>query len=115
MENLFSQINLKDWSLSINKPIAVINLDPIELEGKLKIKFNQSFDDLDYYNIAVMELQNGKQFCLVRYRGNPFKGTEIWVSDKIENIEMELNGILNALNIDLSCLSWILEKSNPAT
>ncbi len=112
MKEHFKQLDIKKWLLPINKAVAVIKYEPEYLEKKLPIVFSESFDDLDYFKIAVLELCSGKQFCLIRYRGNSSGGTEIWVSKDSLNFNLEINEILDALNLYVSDIKWILEASS---
>ncbi len=73
-------INLKfsDWRPDINKAIAVLNYEPDALSEKYTLKFTESYDQLDYFKAAILEVDSSKQFALVRYRGCPSPGAEIW-------------------------------------
>lgn len=108
MERKFNQLKIKDWLPRINKAVAVIKYEPEDLERRLPVIFTESYDDLDYFKIAVMELNNGKQFCLLRYRGNPSSGTEIWISKDSLSINDDTKQILNSLGFKESDLKWKL-------
>ncbi|MFH2061041.1 MAG: hypothetical protein ABIJ59_19410 [Pseudomonadota bacterium] len=109
MKNYFKQLKVKEWLPTINKAVAVLKYEPDDLEKKLSIKFNESHDELDYFKIAVFELVNKKQFCLIRYKGNPSSGTEIWITNESLDINNEIDEILNNLQFNESDLKWKLK------
>ncbi len=111
MQTQFKQLELEGWLPAINKAVAVLKHEPDDLEASLSINFTESYDDLDYFKIAILELDNGKQFCLLRYRGNPSGGTEIWVSKDSSNFYNDINEILGSLNLNESDLKWKLDDS----
>lgn len=61
-------------------PVSMIAPEPSDLEHR-GIYFAQSFDDLDYVQVAVVQLNAGPRLALIRHQGNPMPGTEICAVD----------------------------------
>src|SRR5262245_19643084 len=73
----YRQIKIESWPSRNYRPIAMIRLEPNELEDRLGIRFADDYDDLDYLKHAVLVLSSGDQLLLVRYRRAPQPGTEV--------------------------------------
>lgn len=69
--------------------------------------FEDGCDDLDYFKAALIKTSDGKDYALIRYRGCPSPGTEIWIYENSENPESDLNELLNLLGIEQDSLTWI--------
>jgi hypothetical protein len=62
-------------------PITMIAADPADLESRWGICFEDSFDNLDYVKVAVVQLQDGPRLTLLRHRGSPVPGIELCAVD----------------------------------
>ena len=62
-------------------PITMIAADPADLESRRGIRFDDSFDNLDYVKVAVVQLQDGPRLTLLRHRGSPVPGIELCAVD----------------------------------
>lgn len=51
------------------EPIAGFMLEPEDLERALGLRFQETFDGLDYLRLAILELSSGRRVALYRYRG----------------------------------------------
>ena len=58
-------------------PITVIAADPADLESRWGIRFDDSFDDLDFIKVAVVQLRDGPRLTLLLHRGSPVPGIEL--------------------------------------
>jgi hypothetical protein len=54
--------------------VAVVGLEPTELQEKLDISFQSSVDDLDYVDIALIELDSGDRLAFIRRQRAPSQG-----------------------------------------
>ncbi len=88
-----------------DEPIAVLDLEPADLEKRLGIAFQQSFDNLDYVDIALLELDSHERFALIRHRGAPSPGTEIHVPHSQASAR-KLDEIVRQLGLAPADLSW---------
>jgi hypothetical protein len=59
------------------EPIAVLNAEPDELLRRFGLNFQQSYDDLDEVQVAVLELGSDRRVTLTRHRGSPTQGTVV--------------------------------------
>src|SRR5437588_8639147 len=62
-------------------PITMIAADPADLECRWGIRFDESFDNLDYVKVAVVQLQDGPRLTLLLHRGSPVPGIELCAVD----------------------------------
>jgi hypothetical protein len=62
-------------------PITMIAADPADLESRWGIRFDDSFDNLDYVKVAVVQLQDGRWLTLLLHRGSPVPGIELCAVD----------------------------------
>jgi hypothetical protein len=88
-------------------PIAVINSSPADLQSRLGIEFERTFDDLDYVDTALLELPSGRRFALTRHAHAPEPGTVIAAAQTDAADDLFLEEILNSLGIPRGDLSWV--------
>jgi hypothetical protein len=62
-------------------PITMTAADPAALESRWGLRFDDSFDNLDYVKVAVVQLQDGPRLTLLRHRGSPVPGIELCAVD----------------------------------
>ena len=62
-------------------PITMIAADPADLENRWGLRFDDSFDNLDYVMVAVVQLQAGPRLTLLLHRGSPVPGIELCAVD----------------------------------
>src|SRR5437588_12047450 len=62
-------------------PITMIAADPADLENRWGLRFDDSFDNLDYVKVAVVQLQAGPRLTLLLHRGSPVPGIEVCAVD----------------------------------
>lgn len=88
-----------------DEPIAVLALEPADLEKRLGIAFQQSFDNLDHVDIALLELDSRERFALIRHRGAPTPGTGVHVPHSQASART-LDEIVKQLGLAPAELSW---------
>ena len=62
-------------------PITMIAADPADLESRWGIRFDDSFDNLDFVKVAVVQLRDGPRLTLLLHRGSPVPGIELCAVD----------------------------------
>ena len=114
----FSQVPLPDEALagglaalSEEKvpwwPVAILALEPSEIEQRYHIKFYDSFDNLDYLKVAVLDMCSGVRVALKRHRGTPGPGTDISVSaNRIHDYEPVVSEVVDALGLHPDDVLW---------
>jgi hypothetical protein len=90
------------------EPIAVINLLPRELERKNReIKFQKSYDDLDYLEYVRLEVMPDRTVALISHENTPMPGTDICVAlGQLDIISILINTI-DRLELSDRDLSWV--------
>jgi hypothetical protein len=65
-----SQVPVSEFRPDL-RPIALLRLSPGDLSKALDLEFEEEEDDLDGYQVAVLETPDGGQFALFRYHRSP--------------------------------------------
>jgi hypothetical protein len=102
----FSQRDLDAWPAGLAHPVAVLGLEPAELENRYGLSFSETFDDLDRLFGVLLEIKDGHVVALVRHFGATSPGTEIWIDEQSSNPGRDLTRVLQALNLDETALTW---------
>ncbi len=64
-------------------PVLVVALEPSDFEQRLGVTFHDSFDNLDYLKVAVLQMPGGPRIAIIRHRGSPTPGTDICLSEAV--------------------------------
>ena len=110
MTSSFKQIAHPKWPSGQNRPIAVLNLEPAEISARYGIRFTVDRDDLDFADVATVELGSGRHLIFVRYRNHPSPGTEVGADLEDDWIEARQE-LLQALRLDRSAVTWMADES----
>lgn len=95
----FGSAEEKPWICSL-----WVSWEPADFEQHRGIHFSASFDDLDDLDVAVLRTSAGAHAALVRHRGSPEPGIEIYVPEKdYPTTEQE---IVAALGLPASDITW---------
>lgn len=86
-------------------PVSMIASEPSDLEQK-GIHFAQSFDDLDYVQVAVVQLDAGPRLALIRHQGNPVPGTEICAVDAGPSSHKAASTLTDILGVRRADVLW---------
>jgi hypothetical protein len=62
-------------------PVTMVSADPAELEKRWGLHFDDTFDNLDYVKVAVVQTRSGARLTLLVHRGNPVPGVELCAVD----------------------------------
>jgi hypothetical protein len=89
------------------KPVAVLRLEPTELEEKGSPRFCEGYDDLDYVTFSVLLLPSQHRVALVRHKHSPAPGTEVCVVPDESDILERLAETINLLSLSNKDFSWI--------
>lgn len=91
----------------------VVQAEPMDFERRLDIRFQETFDNLDRAQIAILETSAGTRFALLRHRGAPIKGTEIAMVDP-EVKRTEIDALIKEMGLSSSDVIW-RKPSGPVT
>ncbi|MBV9322913.1 MAG: hypothetical protein JO352_03875 [Chloroflexi bacterium] len=94
--------------------LMMLSVEPEDLASRFRIKFQESWDDLDYLKVARLQTRSGKQFTLVRHRGTPAPGVLVTVGTgelaAASDFEREL---MEALEVTPEQVVWRAPTVNP--
>lgn len=103
---MIKQHDFNTWPKDFYVAIASLKYSTNELERHCKLKFTASEDDLDAFDVLLLEIDNGLFFMLMRYKQSPDIGVEIWVAvDKVD-ASVALKQILTSLDLPKDALVW---------
>lgn len=95
----------------IARPYAYLDKNPEELEALLGIKFVDSFDDLDYCDIALLEINCGLLFGLLHHKRAPIKNlTTVLGHELSEHPREELEQLMEEIGWDYNLVIPCYEK-----
>jgi hypothetical protein len=109
MSKAFDQvplINLAKVTVA-DVPVAILPLEPEELEAQASLKFQEGFDDLDVLVFCLPQLPSGRDVTLVRHKNCPSPGTEVWLEWQNMAAMTTLQEYLATLKLTLDDLPWI--------
>jgi hypothetical protein len=99
-------VRLED-SISETNLVAIVRLEPVEINRLNKLEFRPSFDDLDYLVFATLSLPSGESVGLIRHQNSPSPGTEICVQHNQPNTSAVIQEALREMNFTVNDLTWI--------
>jgi len=105
-EKPFGQLPRDQWPIGLSLPIATLSLEPFELEERCGVVFFEDIDDLDFFKAAIIVTGGGETYALVRYRGCPSPGTEVWVGQTHLGTSSDIQPLLNALRLTGDVVRW---------
>jgi hypothetical protein len=93
------------WPSGDSRPIALLGLEPEDLSDSLGIVFEEGHDNLDFYRLAAIQLNDGQQVWLMRHRGTPAQGTEVYADSHADPIAAR-RMLLEELALPESAITW---------
>jgi hypothetical protein len=98
-----TQLHLGDAERGLCIVGCNLRMMPRELSERTGIVFENSQDDLDYMEAALIRNAAGKQFGLMRYLRSPRSDyTAMLINEKSQNVSDDVNDGLEALGVDTS-------------
>ena len=99
-------VRLED-SIAETNLVAIIRQEPAEITKLQELKFNRSYDDLDYLVFATLSLPSGNKVALVHHENSPASGTEICVKYNQPNTAAVIHEALTEMDLSPNDLTWI--------
>lgn len=93
------------WPGGIDKAVVILRAEPPELASRYGIAFTRDVDDLDWHQVAIVQLPSGRPVMFIRYEGSPGPGTEVAV-DHNDSLDAAWEELRAVLGIDDSATSW---------
>jgi hypothetical protein len=109
-EQSFRQVEMERWPSGKDRSIAVVRMEPPELETRYGLIFSDEHDDLDYLSEAAVLLPSGRRLLFVRYRRNQAPGTEVR-TDGDDDPQSARDELLRALGMDETIFSWVPDEA----
>ena len=101
-----AQITAHDWPKGLSQPVAMLSMEPDQLQRSLGITFEESFDGLDYTKVAILRLDSGAPVALVRHRNNPSPGTEVWIDVRAGEPALTLDHLFSHFRLEPEGIRW---------
>lgn len=80
------------------EPVAKVGLEPDELVARTSLMFQDTFDGLDFLQLAVIDLDSGRRIALVRHREPSLPGTLIYVLPQQFTSATALPSVMSAID-----------------
>jgi hypothetical protein len=109
----FEQVHGGGWPSGIDKALAVLRLEPEDLEPRYGVRFTPGRDDLDEFQEAALRLRSGRPILLMRYRRTPGRGTTVSIDDGDDASEA-LDELCHALDLPARDVTWISDEARSA-
>jgi hypothetical protein len=100
------QIPPRTWPSGSRWAIATLAFEPDELARRYGLVFEEGWDELDYYQRAVIDLPGVGQVWFLRYPYNAFPGTPIWVDAQCD-FDAARRLVLAALELTPAAFNWV--------
>lgn len=85
----------------------MLHLEPEQISKRVGIQFQETYDDLDYLQLAVIRTSSNKKFGLTRHLHAPVQGVVIHSSADSKTLAEDLKDILRTLEVQSSEVSWV--------
>jgi hypothetical protein len=100
MKGRVQQLPAKKWPSAKTEPLGVLVPEPDELEKRCDLVFVTEHDDLDEVRVAVVEVKGSdREYGLLRYRGAPRRGTEVYRAVSRRDRVKDLTELIDALGL----------------
>ncbi len=96
-----------------SKPLAELRFKPEELVTRYKLRFEERFDDLDHFRLAVILLASGLSAWLYKYRGDVDGGTLVRV-DAQANLAKAWEQLRLTLDLQEADFVWTAPEATPS-
>ena len=103
--NAYRAVAPRRWSSGTERPLLTIASEPADLAARFGLQFAREFDDLDWYEIAALDLKSGLHVHLRRYQGNPEPGTTAYVDGAVD-LRFAALELIEALDLESDDLRW---------
>jgi|SRR5579884_405868 len=88
-----------------SRALATLRFSPEELAARYGLEFEEDYDDLDCFKLAAIALEDGNQAWLMRHRGNPEPGTDVYV-DSLADLAATREQLERILGVTDADFTW---------
>src|ERR1043166_5902565 len=107
IEREIEQVPLDEVAGGLAQPVATIRLEPDALRKRYGIRFEETKDDLDDLEAALIRTPSGRIFALVRHRHQPNPGTDILIDEHSTDFKKDLAEVVQHLQLSRADMKWL--------
>ena len=100
------------WPSGNSRDVVELRFSPEELASRFGLDFERLHDDLDWLQVAAIELPDGSQAWLYRYRGDDDAGTFVRVDAHADLVRARTQ-LQRLLNLSERDVRWAAPDSAP--
>lgn len=104
----FSQTDPAPWPGGHGEMVAVLSLSPDALASRYGLAFFDGSDNLDLYRAAAIRLESGRRLGLLRHRGSPAAGAELYAGPGDDFLDA-IREFLDCFVLTAADLVWVRE------
>ncbi|MGZ5488020.1 MAG: hypothetical protein ACXW27_04115 [Allosphingosinicella sp.] len=108
---MIHQRRLSEWPIGLEQDAVVLSLGPLEITRRAGISFERAHDNLDDFDGAVLELEDGKVLALQHYLNSPVYGTKLILWREGDEGLREAIELLDVKPTEVSWIAPQLENS----
>lgn len=105
MLSLISQSDAELFNFNVAH-VATISLSLSALAKTFNFNVEHELDDLQEYDVAYLQLNDGFRFYLCKYKSLPENAVDLFFCSQLDNWEYRMEQVLAALGITSSELLW---------
>jgi hypothetical protein len=94
----------------IDRPIALLRLEPENLALRAGINFEEVSDDLDQAKLCLIRTTEGRPYILLKYLRSPQAGTEVLTTSDSADLASDLDEVLEELGLTTRDVAWELPE-----
>jgi SpoVK/Ycf46/Vps4 family AAA+-type ATPase len=102
------QLTLDNWPIGLEQQVAFLTLRPIEIQHRSGIHFDRTYDSLDQFDGAVVQLDDNLFLALQHYLNSPVDGTKLIIRT---GSNRGLREAVSLLGLKQSEVSWVAPQA----
>ncbi|WP_156345545.1 hypothetical protein [Verrucomicrobium spinosum] len=110
---MMNQLSLSEYLRRPIEDVAVLEQEPEYFEREGLLIFTETYDDLDWYKIAIFTDSKGQAFGIKRYRNCPSPGVFL-LAEKNHSISLheQIEGVLQLLGLSGESVVWARDDAH---
>jgi hypothetical protein len=102
------QVSVLRCPRGITEEVVVLKQEPSYFESARLFWFEEIFDDLDFYKVAIVSPPESPKFILRRYRNSPSPGVVMLVEKGgPDEMRRSVQQALDLLGLDKNSVTWV--------
>jgi predicted ATPase len=110
---MMNQLSLSEYLRRPIEEVAVLEQEPEYFESEGLLSFTESYDDLDWYKIALFTDSKGQAFGIKRYRNCPSPGVFL-LAEQTHSLSLheQIEEALQLLGLSGASVVWAREDAH---